>query len=294
MCMEIHPERVKRFPSVSSSRSPHVQVPARVGRKTLGRRDGRRRAARALKQSVTRRSRFVDFNPGQANFGVSRVNQVNQRRLPAGRGGSAPSERRFRPNVGRSRGPMVRRVAPGRVIIPSPRARPSNGGIRHEKPDPRSPAQPGDAPEIALTLQHVLRIYTVGSLLDAWRNPKTQRSIEQVFESPNRPGTPSRPARRGLACSGTGCSGAALAGGGRTIRQAERWRNRGGSGPAASLTRMLSRREVTIDERVQKAPRDRGLSLVGRFTTTTAAITSANAATWFQRTAPSGRRRRTR
>src|SRR4051794_13978857 len=39
-------------------------------------------------------------------------------------------------------------------------------------------------PQIALTLQHVLRIYTVGSLLDAWRNPKSQRSIEQVFESP--------------------------------------------------------------------------------------------------------------
>jgi len=39
-------------------------------------------------------------------------------------------------------------------------------------------------PEIALTLQHVLRIYTVGSLLDAWRIPKSQRSIEQVFESP--------------------------------------------------------------------------------------------------------------
>jgi hypothetical protein len=39
-------------------------------------------------------------------------------------------------------------------------------------------------PEIALTLQHVLRIYTVGSLLDAWRSPKSQRSIEQVFESP--------------------------------------------------------------------------------------------------------------
>lgn len=39
-------------------------------------------------------------------------------------------------------------------------------------------------PEIALTLQHVLRIYTVGSLLDGWRQPKTQRSIEQVFETP--------------------------------------------------------------------------------------------------------------
>ena len=39
-------------------------------------------------------------------------------------------------------------------------------------------------PEIALTLQHLLRIYTVGNLLDGWRSPKTQRSIEQVFETP--------------------------------------------------------------------------------------------------------------
>ena len=39
-------------------------------------------------------------------------------------------------------------------------------------------------PEIALTLQHVLRIYNVGNLLDAWRSPKSQRSIEQVFETP--------------------------------------------------------------------------------------------------------------
>ena len=39
-------------------------------------------------------------------------------------------------------------------------------------------------PDIALTLQHLLNIYTVGSLLDAWRNPKCQRSIEQMFESP--------------------------------------------------------------------------------------------------------------
>ena len=39
-------------------------------------------------------------------------------------------------------------------------------------------------PEIAPTLEHVLYIYTVGSLLDAWRNPKSQRSIEQAFESP--------------------------------------------------------------------------------------------------------------
>ena len=39
-------------------------------------------------------------------------------------------------------------------------------------------------PEIALTLQHVLNIPTVGSLLRAWRSPKSQRSIEQLFDSP--------------------------------------------------------------------------------------------------------------
>jgi hypothetical protein len=37
--------------------------------------------------------------------------------------------------------------------------------------------------EIALPLQHILRLYTVGSLLHAWRNPKNHRSIEQVFDS---------------------------------------------------------------------------------------------------------------
>lgn len=39
-------------------------------------------------------------------------------------------------------------------------------------------------PEIALPLQHVLKLYTVGSLLKAWRNPKNHRSIEQVFDTP--------------------------------------------------------------------------------------------------------------
>ena len=39
-------------------------------------------------------------------------------------------------------------------------------------------------PEIALTLQHVLQLYTVGSFLSAWRNPKNHKSIEQVFDSP--------------------------------------------------------------------------------------------------------------
>jgi hypothetical protein len=37
--------------------------------------------------------------------------------------------------------------------------------------------------EIALPLQHVLNIPTVGCLLKAWRNPKNQKNIEQVFES---------------------------------------------------------------------------------------------------------------
>ena len=39
-------------------------------------------------------------------------------------------------------------------------------------------------PEIALPLQHVLNLYTVGSLLKAWRSPKNHRSIEQVFDTP--------------------------------------------------------------------------------------------------------------
>jgi hypothetical protein len=38
--------------------------------------------------------------------------------------------------------------------------------------------------EIALPLQHVLSIYTVGSLLKAWRNPRNHKSIEQVFDTP--------------------------------------------------------------------------------------------------------------
>ena len=38
--------------------------------------------------------------------------------------------------------------------------------------------------EIALPLQHVLKLPTVGCLLNAWRNPKNHRSIEQVFDTP--------------------------------------------------------------------------------------------------------------
>jgi hypothetical protein len=38
--------------------------------------------------------------------------------------------------------------------------------------------------EIALPLQHVLHLYTVGAFLSAWRDPKNHRSIEQIFDTP--------------------------------------------------------------------------------------------------------------
>ena len=38
--------------------------------------------------------------------------------------------------------------------------------------------------EIALPLQQVLKLYTVGSFMSAWRSPKNHKSIEQVFDSP--------------------------------------------------------------------------------------------------------------
>jgi hypothetical protein len=38
--------------------------------------------------------------------------------------------------------------------------------------------------EIALPLQHVLQLHTVGNLLNAWRSPKNHKSIEQIFDSP--------------------------------------------------------------------------------------------------------------
>ena len=40
--------------------------------------------------------------------------------------------------------------------------------------------------EIALPLQHVLKIYTVGNFLNAWRSPKHQRNVEQVFDTRSR------------------------------------------------------------------------------------------------------------
>lgn len=38
--------------------------------------------------------------------------------------------------------------------------------------------------DIALPLQQILNIGTVGALLGAWRYPKNQRSIEELFETP--------------------------------------------------------------------------------------------------------------
>jgi len=38
--------------------------------------------------------------------------------------------------------------------------------------------------EIALPLQQVLKIPTVGSFLKAWRSPKRQRDIERLFDTP--------------------------------------------------------------------------------------------------------------
>lgn len=38
--------------------------------------------------------------------------------------------------------------------------------------------------EIALPLQHVMQVYTVGCLLKSWRSPKNRMSIEQFFDSP--------------------------------------------------------------------------------------------------------------
>ena len=38
--------------------------------------------------------------------------------------------------------------------------------------------------EIALPLSHMLKIHTVGCLLRAWRSPRNQKSIEQIFDTP--------------------------------------------------------------------------------------------------------------
>ncbi len=38
-------------------------------------------------------------------------------------------------------------------------------------------------PEIALPLQHMLKIYTIGSFLRAWDNPASQAHIQHLFDS---------------------------------------------------------------------------------------------------------------
>jgi hypothetical protein len=38
--------------------------------------------------------------------------------------------------------------------------------------------------EIAVSLQHVLHLYTVGNFLRAWGNPRNHENIERVFDSP--------------------------------------------------------------------------------------------------------------
>lgn len=39
-------------------------------------------------------------------------------------------------------------------------------------------------PEIALPLQQVLHLPTVGALLRAWRSPKNHKNIEEMFDTP--------------------------------------------------------------------------------------------------------------
>jgi hypothetical protein len=38
--------------------------------------------------------------------------------------------------------------------------------------------------EIALPLQHMMHLYTVGQFLNAWANPFNQPKIERVFDTP--------------------------------------------------------------------------------------------------------------
>ena len=56
--------------------------------------------------------------------------------------------------------------------------------MRHKNPILSVPLTEVMRPEIALPLQHILRIFTVGGFLRSWANPRNHRSIEQVFDSP--------------------------------------------------------------------------------------------------------------
>lgn len=59
---------------------------------------------------------------------------------------------------------------------------PSAGKIRHPILD--LPLVRVIKPEYALPLQQVLKLYTVGNLLCAWQTIHAQRSIEDVFDTP--------------------------------------------------------------------------------------------------------------
>lgn len=42
--------------------------------------------------------------------------------------------------------------------------------------------------EIALCLQQMLRVYTIGNLVELWQDPRDQRRIEQLFDTPEQAG----------------------------------------------------------------------------------------------------------
>ena len=42
--------------------------------------------------------------------------------------------------------------------------------------------------EIALCLQQMLRVYTIGNLVELWQDPRDQRRIEQLFDTPDQAG----------------------------------------------------------------------------------------------------------
>jgi hypothetical protein len=56
--------------------------------------------------------------------------------------------------------------------------------MRHKNPILTVPLSEVMRSEIALPLQHVMKIHTVGGFLQHWANPRNHRSIEQIFDSP--------------------------------------------------------------------------------------------------------------
>lgn len=76
--------------------------------------------------------------------------------------------------------------APRAQAVPRPgyRLRPDRLDVMSKNQVMDLPLSSVMRPQIALPLQHVLNLYTVGSLLKAWRNPKNHSRIEQVFDTP--------------------------------------------------------------------------------------------------------------